>query len=232
MPHYRFFIESSFNEGDLLSFEGDEYHHMIKVMRLEQGDAVEIVNGQGYLGKGAVQEIKKTAAVCCIHQVIFEEFSPSFIIAQALLKPASLEWTIEKNTELGAEELWLFPAMYSEKKELSSNQLERLQRHVVSALKQCGRLYLPKICLFESLDKILQTESHSLLYGDLSPGTPKLSDSKSANAPLFIVGPEQGFHEKELTLLKRCAKGVSLHRNILRAETASITAAALLSQQD
>lgn len=205
---------------------------MLKVMRLTEGDCIEIVNGQGQLGKASLQKIQPALVSCVIHDLIFEKKKHSFIIAQSIVKPALLELVIEKNTELGAEELWIFPGTYSEKKELTSHQLERLHKHLVGALKQCGRLYLPLLRLFTSLEQLLAEPNYHFLYGDTSPSAPRLSihHKPSEKVPVFVVGPEKGFHEKELAILKeRKAEGVSLHSNILRAETASITASALLS---
>lgn len=233
MPHYRFFIETPLHEQAMSFLEGNEYHHMTKVMRLREGDLVELVNGKGCLAHAIIERLEKEKAHCLIKKLTFQEPAEHpFIIAQAILKPASLELTVEKNTELGAESLWIFPALHSEKKTLAEHQLERLYKHTVSALKQCGRLYLPEIKIFSSLAEILKIKSLQIFYGDVSSNAPALAHIKRdlSKKTLFLVGPEQGFHENEIELLKSSqAQGVSLHPNILRAETASLVASALLS---
>jgi 16S rRNA (uracil1498-N3)-methyltransferase len=233
MPHYRFFIETPLYEHATSFVEGPEYHHMTKVMRLREGDPIELVNGQGYLAHAIINRLEKERAHCFIQNLIFQPSTPHpFIIAQAILKPASLELTVEKNTELGAGDLWIFPSLHSEKKSVTEHQLERLYKHTVSALKQCGRLYLPEIKIFSSLAEILKNAQLQILYGDVSSTAPALAHMQRdlSKKTLFVVGPEQGFHENEIDLLKRSqAEGVSLHPNILRAETASLVASALLS---
>lgn len=233
MPHYRFFVEKPLTLHEKVLIEESEYHHMTKVMRLKQGDEIELINGKGFLATAEIELLSKNSAECLIKDILFQEKPlKRFIIAQSILKAASLELIVEKNTELGVEALWIFPATYSEKDSLSKNQLERLYKHTLSAVKQCGRLYLPEIRCFDSLSEILSLCSYDFLYGDVDPLAPTLLTTikESKNTPVFFIGPEQGFHEKEVSLLKKNhVKGVSLHSNILRAETASIAASVLLS---
>jgi 16S rRNA (uracil1498-N3)-methyltransferase len=133
-----------------------------------------------------------------------------------------LEWTLEKATELGATEFWLFPGKRSEKKDLSKSQIHRLETILINALKQCGRLYLPKIILKPPLEE-WQIPSGSLFFGDFSTTTPlkKTFD----DTVTFFIGPEKGFSPAETLLLREKFKAhpISLHENILRAETAAIT---------
>lgn len=230
MPSYRFFLDSSLETGNKLQFKEDEYKHIVKVMRLLEGDTLEIVNGKGGLAHAIIVEITKHLVTCQIRSVHQEhEHRPKFIIAQSLLKPASLELICEKNTELGVMELWFFPAENSDKQDLSHNQLERLRRHLISAVKQSGRLFLPNLKLFSSLDEVLSQKSYQFLFGDLSSKAPALHQLLDPKiTPVFFIGPEKGFTKGELALLSSQAKGVSLGLYTLRAETASIAASSLL----
>lgn len=233
MPCYRFFVEAPLNISERVCISDSEHHHMTKVMRLKTGDEVELVNGKGILAKAVIESLSKERAECLIKESFFEEkHKRSFIIAQSILRGSSLEFIVEKNTELGAEAIWIFPATYSEKDSLSKNQLERLHKHTLSAMKQCGRLYLPEIRVLNSLSEILSLSSYDFFYGDIAPTAPKLQEPllECKNTLVFFIGPEQGFHEKEIMTLKKAnSRGVSLHYNILRAETASVVASTLLS---
>lgn len=233
MPCNRFFVDQPLKTSETITLGDSEYHHMTKVMRLKPNEIVELINGKGYLAKATIEKLSKESAFCLIKEVYFEEKpSKPFIIAQSLLRAPSLDLIVEKNTELGVDSLWFFPSLHSEKDSLSHHQLERLHKHTLSAIKQCGRLYLPEIRCFKSLAEILSFPSFSFLYGDISSLAPSLKEvlKDLTKVPLFFVGPEKGFHEKEIVLLNRYkAHGVSLHRNILRAETASIAASTLLS---
>lgn len=233
MPCYRFFIEKPLTLHETILVVESEYHHMTKVMRSKVGDEVEFINGKGILAKAKIEKISKDSAECFITEITTQEKpQKTFIIAQSILKAASLELIVEKNTELGAYAIWIFPAIYSEKDSLSKNQLERLHKHTLSAMKQCGRLYLPEIRCFDSISEILSLSSYYFLYGDVDPLAPTLQQTlqESKKTPVFFIGPEQGFHDKEvITFKKHHTTGVSLHYNILRAETASIAASVLLS---
>ncbi len=230
MPAHRFFLDTTFSDKTAL-LEGDEFHHLKNVMRARLGDNIEIVNGKGTLVHARLVEIKNNSALFEITQKI-DEPPPSciLILAQAFTRPALLDWIIEKGTELGADEFWLFPGDQSEKKELTSHQLDRLHTLTLSALKQCGRLYLPSIRLKPSLSQWEKPQG-TLLFGSLKPHAMPLQ--KNYPSPIIItIGPEKGFSTQEETLLgtKLQATGITLHRNILRAETAALCALSLLSQ--
>jgi len=110
----------------------------------------------------------------------------------------------------------------SEKKDLSPAQLHRLETMTINALKQCGRLYLPKIIIHPLL-KNWQRPVGSLFFGDPSSQIPLQGPFEQTVT--FFIGPEKGFSTEEIEqLLQFKAQGISLHENILRAETAPLTA--------
>ena len=232
MPHNRYYIDHPLNLFDNVSFEEAEFNHMVKVMRVSVNEEIEIINGNGVLAKALIYSIEKKSVHATI-QEIQKESKPkkSFIIAQALLKGASLDLICEKNAELGCDEIWLYTASLSEKDSISDNQIDRLNKVLIAATKQCGRLYLPKIVIFKNLKELIHFSKMPLFYGDVDPTSPKIKDAIEKESSLvFIIGPEKGFDKKEEELLKSSlAKGVSLHPNILRAETASIAASCLIS---
>ncbi len=226
MPAGRFFIAAPLK--NTLTLEGEEFHHLAKVMRLRIGETLELVNGQGEFSEAELISLDKKS---CQLKILSHQKTPppdkTLILALALTRPASLEWTLEKATELGATDFWLFPGERSEKTELSPSQLHRLETILINALKQCGRLYLPKIVLKPALAK-WEHPSGSLFFGDLSSHAPLLKGPFS-NPVTFFIGPEKGFSPEETRLLREKFKAhpISLHENILRAETAAI---AILSQ--
>jgi 16S rRNA (uracil1498-N3)-methyltransferase len=219
MPADRFFIAAPLKNN--LSLEGEEFHHLSKVMRVHIGETIEIVNGQGELAEAELISLDKKS---CELKILSHQTAPppqqSLILAQALTR--SLDWIIEKGTELGTTEFWLFPGDRSEKKELSTAQLHRLETIVINALKQCGRLYLPKIVLKPPLQE-WDLPSGSLFFGDVSPEAPLLK-GPFAKTVVFFIGPEKGFSPSETDFLLQNAHPISLHENILRAETAAIAA--------
>lgn len=223
MPAERFYIDADLT-GTLI-LKGTEHHHLAHVMRIRVGEEIELVNGRGGLATAQVTALSKHDATLSVLSATQTPLSPPRLtLAIPLMRPSKLELIIEKCTELGADAFWLYPAQYSEKDELSSNQFERLSHIAISAMKQCGRLDIPAIKILSRFEDLFGG-SHTYLFGDTRPSSKK---AQSQNTIVFITGPEKGFSEKELKLLDAHATGVCLNRNILRAETAPIAAVCLL----
>lgn len=225
----RYYFPDDLHEEKTISLEGDEFHHLARVMRAREGETVEIINGKNSLAKAKVLSLSKTKASLSLLEVInIPPTLPQIILIQALLKPAALEWVIEKGTELGVTAFYLFPAHGSEKKELSPNQMKRLDQMRIGGIKQCGRLDLPTIEFAASLDKLSLPEGHAF-FGDLRISAPLLIEMKSKSPYTLFIGPEKGFTENEIEIMEKKygAQGVRLHPYTLRAETAAITALSL-----
>ena len=233
MPAERYFIENSFEVNTPCILQDQEFHHLIHVMRNKIGDTIEIVNGLGELAQGFIQDITKKQASIIIKHIRKDSPSPSqLILAQALPRPNRLDFILEKGTELGMTELWLFPGKQGERKDLTDHQLERMKNVTVAAMKQCGRLFLPKIIIKSSLEK-WSTFPKTSFFGDVSPDSPNFLDVfpayKQETEIAFFIGPESGFSESELLLLKKHALGVKLNPNILRTDTAALCCLSLMN---
>jgi 16S rRNA (uracil1498-N3)-methyltransferase len=224
----RYYLDDSFLGPTMIN--GSEFHHLVHVMRKGVGDEIELVNGRGEMARAKIEKMQKSmASLSILDREKHPKPTPSLITAMAFLRMEKLDWAIEKTTELGADSILLFPGQYSEKKELSIHQIERLRQLSIAAMKHCGRLYLPTISILPSLDRILQTDG-AILFGDVDPSAPMLEQIPDQSPILFITGPERGFSQPEEELLKQHARGVKLHINILRAETAPMVALTLLSR--
>lgn len=233
MPHHRFYTPADLSLNDEVCLEGDEGNHL-KVMRVAKGDSVELINGKGILAHAKVIDISKNKC----HLRVAENYSESppstsITLLQALPKMNRLDTILEKVTELGVTEIALFPGDRSEKNDLSAQQYQRVLSILIAATKQSGRLFLPKIQVLPPIEK-WPTFEGSLLFGDIRPGAARLLDvlekTHSQNV-YFCVGPEAGLSDREENLLEtKGFKGVSLHRNVLRTDTAPIAALAIISQ--
>jgi 16S rRNA (uracil1498-N3)-methyltransferase len=234
MPHHRYYLDTSFHENGTVLLTGNEFHHLVHVSRARVGDLVELVNGREELAQAHLIELKKHEGKLHLIQIIEEPRRKSpLILAQALTRMNHLEWIIEKGTELGVTSFWLFPGIWSEKEQLTETQSERLKHLTISAMKQCGRLDLPLIECKLPLLKWAPFQG-TLLFGDTREQTPYLWELH-LTLPLFnpivlFIGPESGFDNRECEFLQNClkAKGMKLHSNLLRAETAALTALSLI----
>lgn len=235
MPHNRYYIDAPLLPSQLATLEDKEAHHILSVMRKKTSEPLELVNGQNQLAVGKIERIDKKRVEVRIESV--EDLPPKtrpMILCQAFTRMPSLEWIIEKATELGVHAFWLFPGQQSEKKEINAHQIERLRAIVIGAMKQCGRLDLPPLILKPSLLKWDSLPCDPTYFGDVSPLSPRLSESLIPKKNVAVViGPESGFSENEISCLQNLgAQGVSLHPLVLRAETAPLVALSLLSQQN
>lgn len=216
--HDRFFYQGFLQVGNPIVLSSEEEKHL-RVMRIREGEIIEIINGKGILAKGVIQG--KGIEILSLH-----EAPPSplqVIIAQAIPKANRLDLIVEKGTELGMQELWLFPGDLSEKKELSQTLLHRLETIAIAATKQCGRLFIPKIVIKAPLNE-WENLVLPAYFGDTAGSAPPFIQSwHKEKAMLFFVGPEKGFSKKEETHLRHLgAQGVKIHPYILRTDTAAI----------
>ncbi|MBJ7449585.1 MAG: 16S rRNA (uracil(1498)-N(3))-methyltransferase [Parachlamydiales bacterium] len=231
MPAERYYYPHLFSKTSIVLDE-NESRHLLKVMRTDIGDTVEVVNGLGQLAIATLTKSDKKNAILEVEDILSKETPHDLILAQGMPKISHLDFIMEKGTELGMTKLILFPADRSEKEGLSPNQQERLEKLSIAALKQCGTLYKPTVKLMPKL-KDWESISQKAFFGSLKHGSTPLNhywnDKAPSNGLMIFVGPEKGFSEKEEEcLLKLGADPVSLNKNILRAETAALASIALL----
>lgn len=233
MPVERYYSSTPLKVHTSINLTGNEFHHLSRVMRGAKGQTIELVDGKGNLAEGIIQNIGKDKADIYIEKLHHDQNRPiTIVLAQGIPKPNRIDFILEKGTELGIDEFCFFPGELSVKDDFSSHQMERMQAQTIAAMKQCGRLYLPEISIKPPLKKWGAFPSVSF-FGDTDPTAPPfLHVLKATTTPLskviFFVGPESGFSTNETDLLKKHAQGVKLHENILRTDTASLTAASLI----
>ncbi len=234
MPKDRYFTNQDLKKNECISIQDQEAMHMHIIMRKKKNDIVEIINGKGILAKAKILNISKNIVDLKIENFYFEkEKKQKIILIQSLIKPDRLELIFEKCTELGVNEFWLLAFKNTQKINFSKNRWDRAQNILISALKQSGRLYLPKIKLLNSLDDIKDIKGQ-IFFGETQKNCVKLiaSFKKNDENIFFIIGPESGFTNEEINYFEKNLKAsaVKLNDNILRSETASITAIAITFQ--
>lgn len=240
MPKERYYTKNSFQEGSCIILQDDEFHHLAHVMRQREGEMVELIDGRGALATARIGSLTRNSASLAVIRVSTNPPPAiSLILVQALSPSNRLEDVLEKGTELGTDAFWMFGADKSKKTVLSASQHRRFEKILLSATKQSGRLYLPKLCVFSSLSSLFFDipASAPLLFGDTDPTTPHLLKIRTEDlftqpttSLFFCTGPESGWSSQELRLLSEYgARAVSLGSHTLRMETAATTAAAFLN---
>ncbi|XP_030943972.1 uncharacterized protein LOC115968658 isoform X2 [Quercus lobata] len=188
------------SKGGIVRVQGDEFWHMTKVLRLSTNDRIELFNGKGGLIEGCIQRIDRTG----LDFVALED--PKLVLPQSTywhvfaafgtLKGGRADWLVEKCTELGASSVT--PLLTERSPSISENRLDRLQRVVLAATKQCQRLHElilnPPMKIDGILPQIAQSKLSFVAVAEASPLVSVLTSSKSDSGGLIIVGPEGGLN--------------------------------------
>lgn len=223
-----------------LWIDSSESHHIIHVKRLKIGDKIVVFNGMGDEFDTVIEEIKDNRVKVKINQqkTISKEKRVEIDIAFAIPKGKRSHLLIQKCTELGVHRL--IPVNYARSvvklKDDCSMKIEKWQKIVIEASKQCGRNTITEISEVVDFDNVL----NSVNSYDLSLFACNQSDSNNlkntlqeypkVNNIINFIGPEGGFTSKEIEMAKKTGcKFVSLGHQILRVETAAIAVSAILS---
>ena len=119
----------------------EESAHCIRVLRKQNGDLIEILNGKGSLFTAEIIEAHAKKCKVSIRNTTFEEPTAPIHLAVAPTKNMDrMEWLVEKGTELGCTH---FSLILTKRCERSKVNMERLEKITVAAMKQSKRLYLP-----------------------------------------------------------------------------------------
>lgn len=223
----RFYTNSALGPGPFV-LQGAEAHHLATVRRFRTGDRVILFNGDGQEYPAEIVSADRKSVALNVVAVERPLREPPFrlIVASVLPKGDRGDFLIEKLTELGVTEL--VPLRTERAVVLPrENKLERLQRVVVEASKQCGRNVLMRIReLAEWNEFCRRAELPPLRLLAHTADGEMLPDEIGTCDVCCAVGPEGGFTDGE-TAAGRAAgwRSVSLGPRILRVETAAIALA-------
>ncbi len=223
--------------GDNAIIDGKQLHHLINVRRTNIGEKIEVSDGSdAYL---CVVESLDPLIVRVESKISQKrELDIDLTIAFALLKGDHNDLIVLKGTELGVGQ---FIPFLSERtivapKEGEDNRLLRLRKKAEEGAMQCRRETIPEVTEYTSFADVLKIKAdHKLLaYEGMAGVSDDLWERAHAinkrESVLIIIGPEGGFsHEEARLALDYDFELVSLGRRILRAETAAIYAASILS---
>lgn len=207
----------------------EEQQHIIKVLRMRDGEEISVTDGKGNLAHGTlVFEGKKVSLDIKEIQENLPEFSPKLHIAIAPTKNIDrIEFFLEKATEMGISEVTLIQTEKTERKILN---IEKLRKQSIAASKQSLRFHFPVIndlIKFPEFIKNLDPENTFVAHCNENLERINLKDIKLKEKITFLIGPEGDFSEKEIqTLAEKGIKAVSLGNQRLRTETAGVFVAA------
>jgi len=234
MARRRFFVEAV-HRGQA-QITGSDAHHLTRVLRVETGQKFEISDNRNvYLAE--VQAARKDlVSFAILQQIDVPAPALSLHLLAALIKFERFEWMLEKATELGVDRVTPQETERSEKGlgQAAAKRLPRWNRIAREASEQSRRARLPEIGLPVAFDEALRVEASFRYVLEEADARPILSalpaKPRAGDEVALLVGPEGGWTDRERATIQTSGwTAVSLGKNILRAETAAITALAVLS---
>jgi 16S rRNA (uracil1498-N3)-methyltransferase len=236
MQRYRFYSQEL--TSSIAELTGSEAHHAVSVIRLKEGQMVELFDGRGTLANARIEKIGSKQVTCRIEnlQTTEKPAGPRIIIAASVPKADRFDLLIAKCTELGADRIT--PVIFERcvKQPKNPKAAERWRNITISAAKQCKRLFLPEIDkplpLAEAISKLaVDYPASGKLVGSLDDNAKPLLEIRFESKDIItFIGPEGGLTDSENELLTAAdAVPVRITNTVLRVETAAIAFAAILA---
>lgn len=209
--------------------DGDSFHHLVRVRRVQIGERVQLVDGKGRAMWSVLERVERSQALLRVSEPAPTVRAAVQIgLAVAALRPERASWLVEKATELGVVSIRFFNSKHSPRR-YGDATLGRLRRMAAGAVEQSGRAVLPEVdgvFPFETLLAWIPASPRAIvLHPEAKQGLAQLGSGSA----LVVVGPEGGFSEEEISRLTEVDALVArLGESILRVETAALAASACL----
>ncbi len=236
MPARRFFVQNAHRAGEVVAIHGSDAHKITNVLRLRDGDVIEVVDSQGLVFAATLESKDGTLQARLAEAREAQAPLVTIDVAQGIPKGQKMDFVVEKLSELGVRTLIPLETERTIVQTVGPSKLERWQRLARTSAQQCGRTELlivedptPLMRLygrFAEYDAVLflwEVATHVPLREQLPPIV------SSAKSVLVVIGPEGGFSHAEGEAARAAGAHVlSLGERILRTETAALAAVAIL----
>lgn len=216
----------------MVTISGGEFDHLKKVLRLNCGDEIIVLCGDGMEYRCEIASIGSKSAEAKIRDVskCYADPRVKITVYQGMPKGDKFEFLIQKLSEVGVTKLVPFDSEFVVAK--CKDKQERFDKIAMETCKQCGRSMPMEVGKPISFKKLLQEiKTHEVCYFAYEKAESGSFDDVSKFSDIaIIVGSEGGFSEKESQeIILAGAKEISLGKRILRTETASLVLAGILS---
>lgn len=229
------------NSGQKLQINGQDFEYLNKVMRSKIGDPIEIFNGKSGDFLATITEVSKRSLTVEVGKKIKDQESSSNIsIAFAPVKNVKPQFIAQKAVELNVGKLIPVITKHSV---VDSVNPEKLAISIKEACEQCETNFIPSLSEIIKLGDFLakdETKEKILILCDESGRgqkasniLPEIAKNREKNQEVVVfIGPEGGFSEDEFKRFYECENltPISLGKNILRADTAIISALTLVNE--
>ena len=238
---HKFFVAKENIYDEVAKITGDDVKHIYKVLRLNEGDIININDGEGTEYLGEILEVNKSQANVRLKEKVElnNESQINISLYQGLPKSAKMDLIVQKATELGVKKITpIITDRVIVKNELGEfKKTDRWKRIALEACKQSKRSIIPEVNTpieFEELLLELKTMDLIVVPYENQAGFGiknmlKVIEKETIRNIAIIIGPEGGFENKEIDILKELgAHIVTLGPRILRTETAGFVTSSIL----
>ena len=229
MSNIRLFFSNTLSADTIDRLDKSQSHYLAKVMRIKESEVFSIFNQNGEWEAKVLKISKGIVEFKTVKQLRKKESSKELWLAFSPIKSNYQNFMIQKATELG--ETKFLPIIFNRTVVRKVNN-ERLEKIVIEASEQSNRLNVPEIEKAKNLKNFLNSNSMDLIFTDLNSDNKKIEKSKLTDKPIcIIIGPEGDFSEaeREEILSFKGVQSLKINENILRSETAVISAISIIN---
>ncbi len=217
------------NSTNLLSKE--HTHYVTNVMRLKRGSNINFFNNEGEWESEIVFLDKDRVEVKFLKKVKESQNKNKIELAVCLVKKNPMEMILQKSTELGVSKIIPIISERTEVKELNQDRAKKI---AIEATEQSNQMFPPEILEVTKLKDFLKNldKNTKLLFADVnSKNNLRIEDLKNFESLCILIGPEGDFSPSERQLILSVSKVVpfTMSKNILRSDTAVISAISLVN---
>ena len=230
MSAIRLFFPQSLSQNLSAKLTKTQSHYLTKVMRIKTGGTFSLFNKKGEW-RAEIKEVSNGEVLFIVKKKIREENMEKDIwLAFSPIKSNYFNFMIQKATELGVNK---FIPVISDRTIVRKVNIDRLEKVIIEASEQSNRLIVPKFEKAITLQKfLLDYEKLNIIFGNLNTRNNNLNLNKIKNKPICIlIGPEGDFSEKEKNQILKLKnlQSIKLNNNILRTETAALSALSIVN---
>ena len=229
MSNIRLFYHESLSVNLTASLNKSQSHYVNKVMRIKENEVFSLFNSSGEWEAKILRISKSIVEFNITKQLRQKENFKELWLAFSPIKSNYFNFMIQKATELGVTKF--LPIIFDRTIVRKINK-ERLEKVIIEAAEQSNRINVPNIEDSQNLNNFLDKNDVDLIFTDLNSNNNKVDLKKLSNKPTcIVVGPEGDFSESERKeiLSYKGVQAIKINENILRSETAVISAISIIN---
>ena len=229
MSNIRLFFSNTLSANMIDKLDKDQSHYLSKVMRVKENEVFSLFNKEGEWEAKVLGIFKNIVEFKIIKQLRQKEIAKELWLAFSPIKSNYQNFMLQKATELGVTKF--LPIIFDRTVVRKINK-DRIEKIVIEASEQSNRINVPTIEEAQDLNGFLKKNSMNLIFTDLNSNIKKIDKSKFTDKPVcIIIGPEGDFSEteREKILSFKGVQPIKINENILRSETAVISAISIVN---